>query len=225
MAETYHPRNVPVHGYAVKDHPLYVTWADMKARCANKNCPEYVNYGARGIKVCARWRHFENFALDMWPKPEGLFTLERVNNNLGYMPSNCRWATPSDQCFNRRLFKNNSSGYTGVVDVSNERGLTRFVARMDFEHVRYVIGRFNTAEDAADARQAFVERFFDDREAAVASITSETLWCTSSSGVRGITPHKDGGYIARATVNGVRHYIGYFQTLDEACDARNRFLA
>ncbi len=218
---TYHPRNIPVHGYAVTEHPFYMTWCGMLSRCETPTFPGYPNYGGRGIKVCRRWYHFENFANDMWPRPHGAFTLERVDNSKGYSKSNCRWATRSDQCVNRRTFKNNTSGFTGVVPLENGR----YIARFDYEHVRYHIGRFDTAIDAAEARVTFVDMFFDDREKAVASVSSETLWCTSSTGVRGVTVHPDGGYIVRVTLGGIRHYVGYFQTVEEAADARANFIA
>lgn len=217
---TYHPRNVPIDGHAPREHPLYDTWAGMWQRCTNPNFPGYVNYGARGITVCDRWKHFESFALDMGCKPDEAFTIERIDNAAGYSPKNCKWATRTSQCLNRRKFKNNTSGFTGVVEIQG-----RYEARMDFEHVRYRLGRFDTVRSAAKARREFEKMFFADRERAVASISGETLWCTSSTGVRGVTQHKDGGFVVRATKGGVRHYVGYFKTMDEALDARRRFIA
>lgn len=218
---TYHTRNIPVHGYVVKEHPLYRHWASMLSRCTNRNNAGYVNYGGRGIEVCSRWVHFENFANDMWPKPEGAYSLERVDNHKGYSPDNCKWATNTEQAFNRRTFKNNTSGFTGVIPKENGR----YIARFDYEHVRYIIGSFSTAIDAAEARAAFVDLFFEDRERAIDSVSSETLWRTSSTGVRGVTVHPDGGYIVRVTLQGVRHYVGYFQTVEEASNARASFIA
>jgi len=62
-------------------------------------------YGDRGIEICKRWLHsFENFLADMGEKPAGL-TLERINNNAGYKPSNCCWATVAEQCRNTRQTK------------------------------------------------------------------------------------------------------------------------
>lgn len=81
--------------------PAYHTWAGMIQRCTNKKCPEYRNYGARGITVCERWLDFRNFYEDMGPRPAGL-TLERIKNHLGYFKANCCWATRATQQRNTR---------------------------------------------------------------------------------------------------------------------------
>jgi hypothetical protein len=80
----------------------YKSWRAMKARCMNPNNPAYKNYGGRGITVFPEWvQSFEAFYRDMGERPEGK-TLDRVNNDLGYFPNNCRWATPKEQIANQR---------------------------------------------------------------------------------------------------------------------------
>lgn len=75
----------------------------MKQRCLNPRVPAYVNYGGRGITVCDRWLKFENFLADMGLCPPG-HMIERTNNDVGYQPGNCVWATGSVQMKNRRSF-------------------------------------------------------------------------------------------------------------------------
>jgi hypothetical protein len=91
-------------------HPLYTIWQGMKYRCLNKNSKSYKDYGGRGITVCERWIHdYKTFAADMGERPEG-YTLDRIDNNKGYSPENCRWASRQQQQINR----NNTHKY--IID-------------------------------------------------------------------------------------------------------------
>lgn len=108
--------------------PEYSSWCNMKDRCLNPNNPKFVDYGGRGISICARWLHdFEAFRDDMGPKPSAKHTVDRIGNSGNYEPGNCRWATPTTQARNTRR--------TRYVQVGNRVGkLTEIADELGIAH-------------------------------------------------------------------------------------------
>jgi hypothetical protein len=100
-------RNPKTHGEGHLNHGEYKTWLGMRERCYCKTNHAYNNYGGRGIKICDRWLAIEgkgyiNFLEDMGRKPNKSFSLDRINNDGNYEPTNCRWATPKQQANNKK---------------------------------------------------------------------------------------------------------------------------
>jgi len=93
---THGQANSRITGYKNR---TYGIWQAMRDRCSNNKRKDYYRYGGRGITVCKRWEKYENFLEDMGEAPQGL-TLDRINNDKNYSPSNCRWATKHQQSYN-----------------------------------------------------------------------------------------------------------------------------
>jgi len=81
--------------------PEYVTWRHMRERCNNTKHHAYDRYGGRGIAVCDRWGSFKLFLEDMGKRPSLSFTIDRKDNDAGYSPDNCCWASKSQQAINK----------------------------------------------------------------------------------------------------------------------------
>lgn len=120
----------------------------MKSRCQRTKDPSYKNYGARGITVCDRWREFENFFADKGMKPNPKMTLERLDNNKGYSPENCVWATYVEQGRNKRRSSKNTSWFTGVARDKNS-----WTAYIKIAGRKIHLGNFSEKQNAVTARR------------------------------------------------------------------------
>lgn len=141
------------HGHLVnkKQSSTYTAWRNMKSRCFNTNNSYYHLYGGRNIGVCDRWlESFEFFLQDMGEKPIGM-QLDRVDNDLGYWPENCRWVTPHEQGCNRRPY-----GFSRFRGVSYHKPTKKWMAQIMLNGKRKHLGLFQSEIKAAKAWNDYI---------------------------------------------------------------------
>jgi hypothetical protein len=139
VIETTSIQNARYSRHGMSGTREYRIWAGMIQRCTNPNSMSYDDYGGRGITVCQDWLRFENFYRDMGDAPFKR-SLDRINNDLGYYPDNCRWSTATVQASNRRLPVNPETGIReirssnppcgkGTIDSDSAMSLRRLASR------------------------------------------------------------------------------------------------
>lgn len=141
------------------DTAEYSVWEGMIQRCHNPKDTKWPLYGARGVKVCERWRSFENFLADMGERPPETSIDRYPDNDGNYEPGNCRWATIWEQNRNLRVRPTSQSGVNGVT-WSNQR--QRWVAMITVRSRRIGLGRFILMDDAIAARRAAEREYWQD---------------------------------------------------------------
>lgn len=131
--------------HGLRNVPEYENWHNMKQRCLNPNFYGYVNYGGRGITICQRWiDSFVNFYEDMGKRPTPSHSIDRIDNDKGYTPENCRWATKTTQIVNRRMNRNNGTGFRGV-----RKNRAKWAAKVWVDYKPYSFGSYADKEEAA----------------------------------------------------------------------------
>lgn len=124
--------------HGVSDHPLYVVWGGMKARCTRERYHAFHNYGGAGVSVCARWLDFSNFFNDMITGWRPGLQLDRIDPFGDYEPANVRWATRLEQGANRRK--------TVMVEFEGEMVATSALARRFGVPAPTVLGRYKSGK-------------------------------------------------------------------------------
>ncbi len=141
--------------HGLKHHKFYSTWYGMLQRCNNSIREDYKNYGGRGITVCEEWVDVANFvawAEKTYPNLEG-YTLDRIDNDKGYSPENCRWVDRTTQALNRRKMKNNTSGFVGITYYKSNK---KWGATIGIKNKKINLGSFKTKEEAVQARDNYI---------------------------------------------------------------------
>ena len=134
---------------------FYKTWYNMLQRCTNTMIQDYKDYGARGITVCEEWLDVSNFAAwaeATYPNIEDA-TLDRIDNDKGYSPENCRWSDKTTQAINQRMKKNNKSGYVGVMWHIRDK---RWVVSIRISKKLINLGSFKDKIEAVLARDNYI---------------------------------------------------------------------
>lgn len=131
---------------------LHRIWCNIKTRCLNKNSPQYEKYGKRNIKICEEWHTFKNFVT--WALANGYqdnLSIDRIDVNGNYEPSNCRWADAHTQAANQRIKKNNTTGFTGVY-----KHYSKYRSQISLYGNVLNLGCFRDIKDAVIARNNFI---------------------------------------------------------------------
>jgi hypothetical protein len=136
----------------------YFIWQGMKDRCLNPNNKVFKHYGGRGIEVCNRWlESFDNFITDRGNRPNLQYSIERIDNSLGYNNVNCKWASATEQARNTRVSYKSLSGVRGIT---LDKPSQKWLVRIGVNGTRLRLGLFETLQSAKDARKAAERKYW-----------------------------------------------------------------
>lgn len=151
----------------IKTHGLSKTrihkeWRGVLHRCKNPSASHYENYGGRGIDVCEEWKS-DFMSFYTWSMQNGYddsLTLDRIDNNKGYSPNNCRWVTHMENCHNRGARKDSTTGIAGVTIRILKSGKVKYRVNITENYNKIYIGQYDTLEEAINSRKEAENKYW-----------------------------------------------------------------
>ena len=132
---------------------IYRTWQAMINRCSPNAVPATrAKYYDRGITVCERWKDPAVFASDMGEKPFSNYSLDRIDNDKGYSPENCRWASASQQARNQRARSSKTNDLPRGIQLIDDGRVNCYQVKVTLNYKNYYVGVFSSVEEAVEAR-------------------------------------------------------------------------
>ena len=145
---------------------IHKEWRGILHRCKNPSASHYENYGGRGITVCDEWK--EDFmAFYEWSMQNGYadnLTLDRKDNDKGYSPDNCRWVTHMENCHNRGVRKDSSTGCAGVTIRELASGKIWYRVHITTDYKRVYVGKYESLDEAIKARKEAEKKYWGKKE-------------------------------------------------------------
>lgn len=141
---------------------IHKEWRGILHRCKNPTASHYENYGGRGIGVCEDWKN-DFISFYTWSMQNGYddkLTLDRIDNDKGYSPDNCRWVTHMENCHNRGARKDSETGVAGVTIRTMKSGKVWYRVHITKNYNRIYIGKYDTLEEAITERKKAEETYW-----------------------------------------------------------------
>lgn len=136
----------------------------MLHRCKNPSASHYEFYGGKGIDVCDEWKGTEGFIrFYNWSIENGYndkLTIDRIENNKGYSPDNCRWVSHMENCWNRGPKKTNKTGYPGIQTRRTRTGKLKYRVVLTVNYKRHNLGHYDTLDEAIKVRKQAEEKYW-----------------------------------------------------------------
>lgn len=152
------------HIHGMSKTKMHKTWRGLFQRCENPTASHYERYGERGIDICKEWKGengFINFC--KWALENGYsdnLEIDRIDNNKGYSPDNCRWVSHIENCHNRNARKDSKTGYSGVQERIMRSGYIKYRVSIVSNGKTINLGHYETLEEAITVRKKAEEKYW-----------------------------------------------------------------